>query len=167
MISCLGSHAMRPQKCSTMPSPHATVIRTIFRWMILIVLVTFPLISWRKTILSWINSFIQAHALLQMPASYPETLYVLVRWVRYLAPHTYQPTAPGFYISHIPGSKHAFELLGCYSQVPEVISVHQISQCSTPTWWEIMWPGMYEILSFPAYQMGYLDREGARVYGFP
>lgn len=85
MISCLGSHAMRRQKCSTMPSPHATVIRTIFRWMILIVLVTFPLVSWRKTILSWINSSIQAHVLLQMPASCPETLYVLVRWVRYLA----------------------------------------------------------------------------------
>lgn len=28
-------------------------------------------------------------------------------------------------------------------------------------------PGVYEIPSFLAYQMGYLDREGARVYGFP
>lgn len=123
MISCLGSYAMRTQKCSTMPSPHATVIRTIFRWMILIALVTFPLVSWRKTILSWINSSIQAHVLLQMPASCPETLCVLVRWVRYL-PSSDQPAAHGFCISHTPGSKPAFELLGGYGQVPEVISAH-------------------------------------------
>lgn len=56
-----------------------------------------------------------------MPASCPETLYVLVRWVRYLpsSAHTNLLHLASIFLTPL-GSKPAFELLGCYGQVPEV-----------------------------------------------
>lgn len=64
MLSCLSSWAMR---ANAVPCPvhNATFIRTIFNWMTPIALVMFPLVPWRKKVLSWTNSSTQASALTQ------------------------------------------------------------------------------------------------------